>query len=99
GCAGRCVEPALRATPLPCGTVCAPGQRYHPAIIAQAAATLAEMFPGRIWLAIGSGENLNEHITGDPWPEKQIRNARLRESAEIMRALWRGELVDHVGLV
>ena len=43
-----------------------PGYRYHPAVVAQAAATLAEMFPGRFWLAVGSGQALNEHITGHP---------------------------------
>src|SRR5688572_20836985 len=52
---------AMQATDLPFGTVCAPGQRYHPAIIAQAAATLAEMFPGMFWLAVGTGQALNEH--------------------------------------
>src|SRR5687768_17037489 len=61
---------ALQATRLPFGTVCAPGQRYHPAVIAQAVATLAEMFPSRFWLAVGSGEALNESITGAPWPRK-----------------------------
>src|SRR4051812_39255083 len=55
---------ALAHTALSFGTVCAPGQRYHPAVIAQAAATLAEMFPQRVWLAIGSGEALNEAVTG-----------------------------------
>src|SRR5688500_19904508 len=68
---------ALEATPLSFGTVCAPGQRYHPAVIAQAAATLAVMYPERFWLAVGSGEALNEKITGDPWPSKEQRNARL----------------------
>lgn len=48
---------ALQATSLPMGTVCAPGQRYHPAVIAQAAATLAEMYPGRLWVALGSGRH------------------------------------------
>jgi coenzyme F420-dependent glucose-6-phosphate dehydrogenase len=81
------------------GTVNAPGQRYHPAIIAQAAATLAEMFPKRFWFAAGSGQLMNEGITGDPWPVKEIRNERLLESAEIMRALWRGETVTHYGFV
>jgi coenzyme F420-dependent glucose-6-phosphate dehydrogenase len=79
--------------------VTAPGQRYHPAIVAQAAMTLAEMFPGRFWLGVGSGEALNEHITGDPWPDKATRNARMRESVDVMRALWRGETVEHRGLV
>ena len=90
---------ALQATSLPFGTVNAPGWRYHPAIIAQAAATLAEMFPGRFWVALGSGEALNEGITGEPWPEKPERNARLRECADVMRALWAGETVTHRGHV
>jgi coenzyme F420-dependent glucose-6-phosphate dehydrogenase len=90
---------ALQATSMSFGTVNAPGDRYHPAIIAQAAATLAGMFPDRFWLAIGSGEALNEHITGRPWPSKPERNQRLRECATIMRALWRGETVTHRGLV
>jgi coenzyme F420-dependent glucose-6-phosphate dehydrogenase len=55
---------AMQAIPLSFGVVCAPGQRYHPAIIAQAAATLAEMFPNRFWVALGSGQALNEKITG-----------------------------------
>jgi probable non-F420 flavinoid oxidoreductase len=90
---------ALQATSLPFGVVNAPGQRYHPAIIAQAAATLAVMYPGRFWLAIGSGELMNEHITGDAWPAKADRNDRLRESADIMRLLWAGETVSHQGHV
>ena len=90
---------ALQATALSFGTVNAPGARYHPAIIAQAAATLAEMFPGRFWFAIGSGEALNEAITGEPWPVKAERNARLEECAAVMRALWRGETVTHRGRV
>src|SRR5215207_266076 len=68
---------ALATTSLPFGVVNAPGQRYHPAIVAQAAATLTEMFPGRLWVALGSGENSNEHITGSAWPSKDERNARL----------------------
>src|SRR5688500_5364077 len=51
---------AMQTTTLPFGVVCAPGQRYHPAIIAQAIATLCEMFPERFWVSIGSGEALNE---------------------------------------
>lgn len=90
---------AMQATSLPFGVVNAPGYRYHPAIIAQAAATLAEMFPGRFWLAVGSGERLNEHITGEAWPPKQHRNARLRECVDVMRALWAGHTVTHRGLV
>ena len=90
---------ALQATALPVGVICAPMPRYHPAVVAQAAATLAEMFPERFWLALGSGQALNEHITGDRWPPKAERNARLGESVEIIRALWRGETVTHHGLV
>ena len=91
---------ALQATSrIEFGIVNAPGQRYHPAIIAQACATLAEMFPERFWIAIGSGQNLNEHITGDRWPNKPERNARLLESATIIRRLWAGETVTTDGLV
>jgi len=90
---------ALQATSLPFGVVNAPGQRYHPAVIAQAAATLCELFPGRFWLALGTGEFSNEHITGDPWPDKRTRNARLAECVAVIRALLAGEVVDHDGLV
>jgi probable non-F420 flavinoid oxidoreductase len=90
---------ALQATSLPFGIVNAPGYRYHPAVVAQAAATLAEMFAGRFWIAVGSGELLNEHITGERWPPKPERNRRLRECVDVMRALWAGETVTHHGLV
>jgi coenzyme F420-dependent glucose-6-phosphate dehydrogenase len=90
---------ALQATSLSFGVVNAPGDRYHPAIVAQAAATLAEMFPGRFWVALGSGEALNEHITGAPWPNKVERNARLRECVEVIRSLWAGETVTHHGRI
>ena len=90
---------ALQATSLPFGVVNAPGQRYHPAIIAQAISTLTEMYPDRFWAALGTGEFSNEHITGDPWPRKDVRNARLRECVDIIRALLRGEEVSHDGLV
>jgi probable non-F420 flavinoid oxidoreductase len=79
--------------------VTAPGQRYHPAIVAQAIATLAEMHPGRFWAALGSGEAMNEHITGDRWPDKATRDARLAECVAVIRALLRGEEVTHRGLV
>src|SRR5687768_8197447 len=90
---------ALASTDLPFGVVNAPGQRYHPAIVAQAAASLTEMFPDRLWVALGTGENSNEHITGDPWPPKEERNARLRECVDVMRALFAGEEVTHHGRV
>jgi len=88
---------ALEATGLPFGVVCAPGQRYHPAVVAQAAATLASMYPGRFWVAFGTGQNLNEHVTGDPWPAKPDRQARLQEAVGVVRALWAGETVNHDG--
>lgn len=90
---------ALGATSLPMGVVTAPGQRQHPALVAQAAATLAEMFPGRFWMALGSGEALNEHITGDRWPPKPVRQARLAECVAVIRRLFAGEAVTHDGLV
>ncbi|MCW4384871.1 TIGR03885 family FMN-dependent LLM class oxidoreductase [Salinibacterium sp. SYSU T00001] len=90
---------ALQATELPVGVVNAPGQRYHPAIIAQAAATLEAMFPGRFWAALGSGEAMNEHITGDAWPRKEHRNERLLESVTVMRSLLAGHEVSHEGHV
>jgi probable non-F420 flavinoid oxidoreductase len=88
---------AMQATQFSYGIVNAPSGRYHPAVIAQAVATLNEMYPRRFWLAAGSGEMLNEHITGEAWPDKDTRNARLLESVDVMRALWRGEEVTHKG--
>jgi probable non-F420 flavinoid oxidoreductase len=90
---------AMATTSVPFGVVNAPGQRYHPAIIAQAIATLGEMFPGRLTVALGSGEASNEHITGDAWPDKAIRNARLRECVDVIRALLQGDEVTTHGLV
>ena len=90
---------AMQATSLGFGIVNAPGQRYHPAIIAQAVATLCEMNPGRFWIAAGSGQFLNEHVDGQKWPSKTVRNERLKESVDIMRALWRGETVTYSGHV
>jgi probable non-F420 flavinoid oxidoreductase len=90
---------ALQATGLSFGVVNAPGQRYHPAVIAQAIATLSAMYEGRFWVALGSGEASNEHITGQPWPRKELRNQRLRECVDIIRALLAGEEVSHDGLV
>jgi probable non-F420 flavinoid oxidoreductase len=84
---------ALASTSLPFGVVTAPGQRYHPAVHAQMSATLAEMFPGRFWFAVGSGQALNEHVTGDRWPSKQERNDRLAECVETIRALHAGRTV------
>src|SRR5690242_7422363 len=74
-----------------------PGYRYHPAIIAQAAATLEAMFPGRFYLGLGAGEALNEHIVGGYWPEAAVRLERLMESIEIIQALFTGKVVKHRG--
>jgi coenzyme F420-dependent glucose-6-phosphate dehydrogenase len=71
--------------------------RIHPAILAQAAATVGDMLPGRFWFGVGTGENLNEHVLGDPWPEHSMRAAMLEESIALIRRLWTGELVDHDG--
>lgn len=90
---------ALQATSLSFGVVNAPGQRYHPVMIAQAIATLGEMFPGRFWAALGSGEALNEHVTGEPWPPKEMRDERLLEAVDVIRRLLAGEEVTHTGLV
>jgi probable non-F420 flavinoid oxidoreductase len=90
---------ALATTDLPFGVVTAPGQRYHPVIAAQAVATLGAMFPGRFWAALGSGEAMNEHVTGERWPTKPERDRRLRECVEVMRALLAGAEVTHHGLV
>jgi probable non-F420 flavinoid oxidoreductase len=90
---------ALATTAMPFGVVNAPGQRYHPAIVAQAAATLTEMFPGRLWVALGTGEAMNEHVTGGGWPDKATRTRRLAECVAVMRALFAGEEVTHHGEV
>jgi G6PDH family F420-dependent oxidoreductase len=86
------------ATKLRFGTgVTPPGYRYHPAVIAQAAATLEAMFPGRFFLGLGAGEALNEHITGEYWPEAPTRLARLWESVEIITKLFTGKVIKHQG--
>ena len=81
---------ALATTRFPMGSISAPGYRYHPAILAQGAATLAEMFSARFWLALGSGQRLNEDFMVVPWPKRCERNARVRECAESMRAQVKG---------
>ena len=90
---------AMQATRFPFSSIIAPGQRYHPAIVAQGIATLAEMFPDRFEIELGSGEALNECITGDPWPDKPARNERLLECNHIIRKLLKGETVNHKGHV
>jgi coenzyme F420-dependent glucose-6-phosphate dehydrogenase len=81
-------------------SVLTPTFRYNPAVIAQAFATFACLFPNRVMLGVGTGEALNEIATGGyrgEWPEFKERFARLRESVELMRALWRGDRVDFEG--
>ena len=90
---------ALATTNLTMGCVSAPGQRYHPAVAAQKIATLAQMFEGRFWVALGSGEASNEHITGDRWLRKELRDQRLDECVDVIRRMLLGEEVSHDGLV
>jgi probable non-F420 flavinoid oxidoreductase len=90
---------AMARTHVPFGTITAPGYRYHPALVAQAIATLGEMFPNRFWAALGTGQAINEAMTGLPWPEKPERNARLLECVDIIRRLLAGETVTHRGRV
>jgi coenzyme F420-dependent glucose-6-phosphate dehydrogenase len=78
------------------GVTC-PSFRMHPAIVAQASATLAAMYPGRHWLGLGSGEALNEHVLGGYWPETPERIARMFEAIEIIRKLFSGKDVKHSG--
>jgi coenzyme F420-dependent glucose-6-phosphate dehydrogenase len=78
------------------GVTC-PTVRIHPAIIAQATATVASMMPGRFFLGVGSGENLNEHILGDHWPPASTRLEMLDEAVEIIRMLWEGGTTTHYG--
>jgi G6PDH family F420-dependent oxidoreductase len=78
------------------GVTC-PIIRIHPAIIAQAAATVADMLPGRFLLGVGTGEYLNEHITGAQWPPISKRQEMLAEAIEVIRKLWEGDYTTHYG--
>jgi G6PDH family F420-dependent oxidoreductase len=78
------------------GVTC-PILRVHPAHVAQAAATVADMMPGRFMLGVGTGENLNEHILGQRWPSASERLEMLGEAIELIRKLWEGEIVTHRG--
>jgi len=77
--------------------VTCPTMRYHPAVVAQQAATLQILADGRFTLGLGSGENLNEHVVGRGWPTVQRRHDMLCEAIVIIRELFSGELVDHKG--
>jgi G6PDH family F420-dependent oxidoreductase len=87
-----------QVTSLPIATaVTCPTTRIHPAIVAQAAATSAILTEGRFTLGVGTGEALNEHILGDPWPEADLRLAHLEEAVEVIRLLWQGGQQSHRG--
>jgi len=77
--------------------VTCPTLRYHPAVVAQKAATVQLLADGRFTLGLGSGENLNEHVVGQGWPALQERQAMLTEAIAIIRRLHTGDLVDHQG--
>ena len=77
--------------------VTCPTMRYHPAIVAQQAATLQILADGRFTLGLGSGENLNEHVVGQGWPTVQRRHEMLREAIQIIRELFTGEVIDWKG--
>ncbi|ASW91533.1 LLM class F420-dependent oxidoreductase [Mycobacterium marseillense] len=86
------------ATSLPVSTaVTCPTVRTHPAIIAHASATAAVQLGGRFVLGVGSGEALNEHVLGDPWPSVGVRQEMLEEAVEVIRLLHRGDEVSHHG--
>jgi coenzyme F420-dependent glucose-6-phosphate dehydrogenase len=79
-------------------SVLAPTFRYHPAIVAQAFATLGMLFPLRVILGMGTGESMNETpATGSPWPEQKERTQRFREALDLIETLWRGERISFQG--
>jgi G6PDH family F420-dependent oxidoreductase len=80
-----------------CVGVTCPTTRTHPAIVAQATATTSLLLGERFVFGVGTGEALNEHVLGDQWPSPEVRREMLEEAVTIIRALWRGETVDHRG--
>src|SRR5579863_7015378 len=78
-------------------SVLTPTFRYHPAVVAQAFGTLGCLFPGRIWLGVGTGESLNEAPLGVEWPDQKERFARLKEAVTLIQTLWRDERVTFDG--
>ena len=90
------ISQATSTLKLGTGVTC-PSFRIHPAIVAQAAATAAAMMPGRFFLGLGSGENLNEHILGEHWPRAPIRQDMLAEAIEVIRQLWEGGYQSYEG--
>lgn len=92
GAIAHATERLVVGTGVTCPTI-----RTHPAVIAHAAATTACLLPGRFFLGVGTGENLNEHILGDRWPRAAVRREMLDESIEVMRTLWKGGNRSHEG--
>jgi coenzyme F420-dependent glucose-6-phosphate dehydrogenase len=90
------IAASTRSLRLGTGVTC-PLLRIHPAIVAQAAATAAALMPGRFFLGVGTGENLNEHVLGDRWPSTAERREMLDEAIALMRRLWEGELCSFEG--
>ncbi|MET0658198.1 MAG: TIGR03557 family F420-dependent LLM class oxidoreductase [Steroidobacteraceae bacterium] len=90
------IAEATKKVGITTGLTC-PIIRYHPAIVAQAAATIGTMSDGRFTLALGAGERLNEHVVGHGWPSVDHRHEMLREAVEVIRELWSGELISHDG--
>jgi TAT-translocated FGD2 family F420-dependent dehydrogenase len=78
-------------------TVTCPAFRYNPAVVAEAFATLSQLYPGRIFLGIGSGEALNEEAAIGAWPKWPERSERLIEATDIIRQLWKGQQIQHKG--
>jgi G6PDH family F420-dependent oxidoreductase len=90
------IAQATRRLELGTAVTC-PTVRIHPAVVAQAAATCALLMEGRFFLGLGTGENLNEHIVGQGWPETEVRQERLLEAVQVIRRLWTGDNVSHRG--
>jgi G6PDH family F420-dependent oxidoreductase len=92
GAVAQATDRLVLGTGVTCPTV-----RIHPALIAQAAATMATLMPGRFFLGLGSGERLNEHIVGRHWPDNATRLQMLGEAIDLIRDLWSGEEVSFSG--
>jgi G6PDH family F420-dependent oxidoreductase len=90
------IAQAAPSTTVTTGVTC-PTVRVHPAVIAQATATASVLLDGRFRFGVGSGENLNEHILGDDWPDTDTRLDMLEEAIDVIRQLWGGEQVSHSG--
>jgi coenzyme F420-dependent glucose-6-phosphate dehydrogenase len=92
GAIAQTTERMTVGTAVTCPTI-----RVHPTLVAQAAATAAQLMPGRFWLGVGTGENLNEHIVGRRWPSVRERRDMLEEAIDVIRQLWSGQMTTHVG--